>query len=183
MHLAQNGNSEAFGKLYDIYIKSIYDFVYYKTFNKETAEDITSLVFMKAWKNIAQFREESFVAWLYSIARNAVIDHYRRNRENLDIEDFWDIADQKDMLSQVDIDLKIGDIKKAMQSLSTTEREILIMRFWLDLSFKEIAERLNKNEGAVKMALSRTLNNLRSTIPLALIILAPGIINICKKMN
>lgn len=182
-HLAQNGDSEAFGKLYDIYIKNIYGFVYYKTMNKEVAEDITSSVFMKAWKNIKQFREESFAAWLYAIARHAVIDHYRKSKENINIEDCWDLADKKDFLEQIDTDLQISDIKEAMKSLSGTEREVIIMRFWLELSFKDIAERLNKNEGAVKMSLSRALNNLRDKIPLALIILGPGIINICKRMN
>ncbi len=180
---AQSGDQSAFGILYDAYVKHIYDFVYYKTLNKEVAEDITSIIFIKAWKNIRQFNTESFMAWLYSISRNAIIDYYRSNKGNINIEDCWDLADKSNFLEKIDVDLKIEKIKEAMKSLSLVERDIIIMRFWLDIPFKDIAERLGKNEGAVKMALSRSLKNLKNKIPLALIILAPGIINICKKLN
>lgn len=180
---AKSGNSESFGRLYEIYIKKIYDFIYYKTLNKEVAEDITSIVFIKAWNKIEQFREGSFSAWLYMIARNAVTDYYRREKGYDNIDDCWDLADKTDFLTTIDRDLDVDLIKEAMKSLKDQEREILIMRFWLDLSFSEIAERLNKKEGAVKMALGRTLKDLKNKVPLAMIILWPEIINICKKIN
>ncbi len=180
---AQKGNSESFGRLYDIYIKKIYDFIYYKTLNKDVAEDITSLVFLKAWDKIAQFKNGSFAAWLYMIARNSVIDHYRQQKVNVNIEDCWDIADKNDFLGQVDQNLNIEIIREAMKCLKNQEREVLIMRFWLGLSFKEIAERLDKSEGAIKMTLGRSLKILKTKIPLLIIILWPGIINICKKLN
>lgn len=180
---ARRGNAESFGRLYELYIKKIYDFVYYKTLNKEVAEDITSLVFVKAWHKINQFKDRSFSAWLYTIARHAVVDHYRRERFHQDIDDCWDLADQTDFLKQIDSDLKIEVIKEAMKSLKNEEREILIMRFWLDLSFLEIAEQLGKQEGAVKMSLGRTLKNLKNKVPLLVIILWPEIINICKKIT
>jgi len=180
---AQKGSSESFGRLYDIYIKKIYEFVYFKTLNKEVAEDVTSTVFLKAWDKIKQFKEGSFSAWLYMIARNAVTDHYRREKFHDDIDDCWDLSDGADFLGQIDNDLNVEIIREAMKSLKTQEREILIMRFWLGLSFREIAERLEKKEGAIKMSLSRTLKSLKTKVPLAIIILWPGIINICKKMN
>lgn len=177
------GNPESFGRLYDIYIKKIYDFIYYKTLNKEVAEDITSTVFTKAWDKIGQFKEGSFSAWLYMIARNAVTDYYRREKGHDDIDDCWDLADKTDFLADIDNGLNVDLIKEAMKSLKDQDREILIMRFWLDLSFSEIAERLNKKEGAVKVALGRTLKDLKNKIPLAMIIIWPEIINICKKIN
>ena len=180
---AKSGDTTAFGKLYDLYIKKIYDFIYYKTLNKEVAEDITSTVFMKAWKNIQQFSSGSFAAWLYAIARNATSDYYRSLQNNLDIEDCWDLADKTNFLEQIDVDLKVDSIKEAMQSLRSQDREIIIMRFWLDLSFKEIAEQLNRQEGAVKMSLSRALKKLREQLPLVSLIFWPVIINICKKIN
>lgn len=180
---AKAGNSEAFGRLYEMYIKKIYDFVYYKTLNKEAAEDITSIVFTKAWDRIEQFKKDSFSAWLYTIARNAVIDFYRREKRYDDIDDCWDLADKVDFMANIDNNLNVDLIREAMRSLKDRDREILIMRFWLDLSFAEIAERLNKKEGAVKMALGRTLKDLKNKIPLAMIILWPEIINICKKIN
>ena len=82
-----------FGKLYDQHVKKIYEFIYFKTHHKETAEDLTSVTFMKALSNIESFDEKkaSFKTWLYRIARNTVIDHYRMKRETADLEDAWDL--------------------------------------------------------------------------------------------
>jgi RNA polymerase sigma-70 factor (ECF subfamily) len=180
---AKTGDGAAFGELYDTYIKSIYNFIFFKTLIKETAEDITSIVFTKAWQKIGQFKGESVAAWLYAISRNAVADYYRSEKNNLNIEDFWDLADTDNFLEKIDSGLAIGEIKKAMSSLSAREREIIIMRFWLDMSFKEIAASFGKQEGAVKMTLKRSLQALKNKIPLALIILGPNIINICQIKN
>lgn len=176
----QNGNVSDFGVLYDSYIRKIYDFIYYKTLNKELAEDICSEVFVKALKNIRQFTDGSFCAWLYAIARNAVSDHYRRNVDIADIEDCWDLSDGEDFLGLIDSNLKVEAIKKAMFDLKIQERELLIMRLWLDLPFKEIAQQLNKTEGAVKMSFNRALINLKNKVPLAIFILWPELIKIWK---
>lgn len=175
---AKQGDAESFGRLYDGHIKPIYDFIFYKTLNKEIAEDITSTVFMKAWKNIAQCQVESFSAWLYAIARRAVSDYYRQKKENIDIDDCWDLADPVDVLMNIENNLQMEIIKEELQKLSSQDREIIIMRFWLGLSFQEIAASLNKKEGAVKMALSRALKEMRTQIPVSLIIIAPVIIKI-----
>jgi len=180
---AKDRNAEAFGSLYDAYIKKIYNFVYYKTLNRENAEDITSAVFIKAWEKLPQFKEGSFAAWLYTIARNAVIDHYRREKPTVDIEDCWDLTDGADFLANIDRGLNIEKIREAMSELKAQDREILIMRFWQELSFQEIAEQLGKKEGAIKMACGRALKTLKTKIPFALFLLLPGIIQLCKKMN
>jgi RNA polymerase sigma-70 factor (ECF subfamily) len=177
---AQAGQSEAFGEIYDLYIKKIYDFVYYKTLHKNTAEDVVSEVFLKAWKNINQFKDGSFSAWLYTIARNSIIDNYRKQQDLIDIDDCWDLADGQDFLSKIDGNLKIEKIKQAMSSLKASDRELIIMRLWLDMSFKDIAEQMGKTEGAVKMSFGRALISLKNKIPLALIILWPELIKIWK---
>ncbi|MGE5425790.1 MAG: RNA polymerase sigma factor [Bacillota bacterium] len=178
INAAKAGNSDAFGSLYDAYIKKIYNFVYYKTLNQENAEDITSTVFIKAWEKLSQFQDGNFGAWLYAIARNAVVDFYRREKPALDIEDCWDLSDGQDFLGSIDRVLEISKVKEAMSSLRVQEREILIMRFWQELSFQEIGERLGKNEGAVKMAASRALKALKTKIPFALFLLLPGILQL-----
>lgn len=175
---AKQGDAEAFGRLYDGHIKPIYDFIFYKTLNKEIAEDITSTVFMKAWKNISQCQAESFSAWLYSIARRAVADYYRQKKDNIDIDDCWDLADSEDMFTKIETNLQIGTIKEELKKLKNQDREIIIMRFWLGLSFQEIANYLDKNEGAVKMSLSRALKDIRARVSVSLIILFPVIIKI-----
>lgn len=177
---AQNGNSEAFGFLYDAYISQIYNFIYYKTLQKEIAEDIAAEVFLKAWQKINQFKEGSFIAWLYTIARNKVIDYYRRYHDCKDINDCWDLKDSSDLISEVDLILDIDKLKKYLRLLKNEDRELLIMRFWQELSFAEIAERLGKTEGAVKMSCSRALDRLRSQTSLSLFILLPTLINLWK---
>lgn len=180
---AKAGNAEAFGGLYDFYIKKIYDFIYYKTLNQEVAEDLASTTFVKAWRNLAQFKSGRLGAWLYTIARNTVSDYYRQRREHLDIDDCWDLSDGQDFLGNIDKDLHLERLREHFSTLRAQDREILIMRFWQDLSFAEIAERLEKNEGAVKMACSRALQNLKTKMPLAVFILLPELINICRRTN
>ncbi len=179
---AQGGNSSAFGSLYDAYIRKIYDFIYYKTLHRDTAEDIASEVFMKAWKNIARFENGSFAAWLYAIARNAVTDYYRRHKNLIDIEDCWDLTKDSDPIQELDDNLQIGAIREAMRELKSRDREIIMMRLWLDLPFKEIAERLGLQEGAVKMAFSRAITCLKSKVPLlTLIAIWPSLLSIPGK--
>lgn len=180
---AQAGDPEAFGRLYDFYIKKIYDFIYYKTLHKDTAEDLTSEVFTKVWKNITQFSTGSFSAWLYTIARNSVVDYYRRQKDNVNLEDCWDLSDNEDFLGRIDDNLKVETIKQAMSELKSAERELIIMRLWLDLSFAEISEQTGRSEGAVKMSFGRALDKIRNKVPLAIFILWPEIIHICKKIN
>jgi len=86
---AQDGNPEAFGQLYDAYMERIYRFVYFRVEDEQTAEDITSQVFLKAWSNLDRFsfNRTPYLAWLYTIAHNAVIDHYRTRKVTTALDD------------------------------------------------------------------------------------------------
>src|SRR5579862_2288407 len=85
---AVTGNSSAFGELYDHYQPMIYRFVAVKVSRREEAEDITHQVFLSAWINIKNYKHRGhpFSSWLYQIARNQVIDHYRSKRNDVSIE-------------------------------------------------------------------------------------------------
>ncbi len=166
---SQKGNPEAFGKLYDHYIRTIYKFIYYKTFHKETAEDLTSLTFFKALKNISSVdSEKSFRSWLYKIAQNTVLDHYRTQRSMSDIDDFWDLSDDTDIVGSVDDADAVKTLKKHLNELPQADRDIIIMRVWQELSYKEIAEILGKTEAGCKMAYSRSIKKLRTLLPVIL---------------
>lgn len=180
--LAKNGDKEAFAYLYNIYIKKIYNFIYFKTLHQDVAEDLTSQVFLKAIKNINKFKDNNFSAWIYTIARNTVIDHYRSNKEIKNIDDCWDLSSADSLTDDFDNNLKISQIRKAMNELSITNRELLIMRLWLDLPFKEIAYIIGKSESAVKMSFGRILNNLKKEISPTLFLLISLTI-ICRKLN
>jgi len=85
---AQKGNSESFGILYDHYSHQIYRFILMRVSHKQEAEDLTHEVFLNAWQNIDNYdyRGLPFSSWLYRIARNRVIDHYRTKKEVVSID-------------------------------------------------------------------------------------------------
>lgn len=175
---SQKGDTEAFGKLYDIHVRTIYNFIYYKTFHKETAEDLTSETFFKALRSIETVDpERSFTSWLYKIAQNSVLDHYRSKRQTEDIDDFWDItSDENSPLEAADIAENVHRLKQHLNKLSAIERDIIIMRVWQDMPYKTIAEVVGKSEASCKMIYSRSLAKLRVFMPLAAFILLIHII-------
>ena len=167
---SKNGNKDAFGDLYHAYIERIYRFVYYKTHHKETAEDLTSKVFFKVFNKIDGFDEEkgTFTAWIYRIARNTVIDHYRQSRPQMNIDDVWGLCGDQDIERDAHIMLSMEKVEKHLVELSGDQREILIMRVWQELSYKEIADIMNKSEESCRMAYSRAIKKLQHIVPTGL---------------
>jgi RNA polymerase sigma factor (sigma-70 family) len=162
----QKGELEGFGVLYDSYIQKIYNFIYYKTFHKELAEDLTSKTFVKALENIERFSFDKgkFSSWLYQIARNTVIDHYRSKKNEFDLADFWGISDNSDFHSQLENQQSIEEVKKYLTKLTKEQQEIVVMRVWDDLSYKEISQILGKSEASCKMVFSRVMKDLRQNL-------------------
>lgn len=173
IHKAQKGDSDAFGKLYDFYVKKIYNFVYYKTWHRETAEDLTSQTFFKALENIEKFNSEKgvFAGWLYQIARNNIIDHFRSFKPTSLIEDAFDLKDDTDIPADLETKLKMEKIRTGLALLSSEQREIVILRVWEGLSHKEIAEIMRKNEPAIKMNYSRAVAKLKQEIVITLLLI------------
>jgi len=165
---AKGGEGEAFGRLYDYYLPAIYRFILLKVSQREEAEDLTHQVFLKAWQNISGFsaRGFPFSSWLYRIARNIVIDHYRKGRpvisidEELVVEQLILRPDITALDDRQDITLIMGSLKE----LKDIERDIVIMRFVEDLSIKEVAIIVNKSEGAIKVIQHRALNKIREIL-------------------
>lgn len=169
---SKNGDNQAFGVLYDHYIRRIYNFIFYKTYHKETAEDLTSQTFFKALKNIQSVDpEKSFSSWLYKIAQNVVIDHYRKDRKMEDVDDMWDLSDETDFLTELDTDRNFKKVKKYLDKLPSVERDIIILRVWQDMPYKEIAEIVGKSEANCKMMYSRSIKKLRDlALPLGILV-------------
>lgn len=168
----QAGRLEDFTVLYDRYVRKIYDFIYYKTHHKETAEDLVSETFFRALDRIGTFDpgRGTFQAWLYQIARNQVIDHYRRQRPTADIEDAWDLGSGEDVARDTGMRLELEAVREAMRSLKPAEREIITLRLWQEMGYDEIAAALGKSEEAAKMAYSRAIRSLRGRVSLAALI-------------
>ncbi|TSC91732.1 MAG: RNA polymerase sigma-70 factor, ECF subfamily [Parcubacteria group bacterium Licking1014_17] len=168
----KEGQSEEFGKLYDAYFGKIYRFIYYRVGQKETAEDLTSRTFMKALEKLMSFDESrgSFSSWIYRIARNTVIDYYRTKKDDVEIYDFWDLASGEDMNRDLDVRMKLDEVKKYLKELNEEQKEIIILRIWDGLLYKEITEIVGKSETNCKMIFSRAINKLRGKIVMSLLL-------------
>jgi len=162
---AKRGDKEAFAELYRHYLPKIYRFVFLKVNNKTEAEDLTHEVFLNTWQNLNSYTptEFPFSSWLYRIARNEVIDFYRTDKKNvrLDLvdEDFLKMPETESQ--DLDLVLSLESVKNLIQFLRPEQQDVLIMRFIEDLSHKEIANALNKSEGAIRLLQHRAINELK----------------------
>ncbi len=163
-------NTQDFARLYDQYVGPIFNFIYYKTLHRETAEDLTSETFLKALKKFHTFDENKgkFSTWLYQIARNNVIDYYKSKKSHLNIDDVWDLADDEDILQDIENAEKLKEVKRHLKKLSKDQREIVILRVWNEMPYKEIAEILNKDEANCRMTFSRAIGQLRGHMALTI---------------
>ena len=164
---AKEGDAEAFGVLYTKYVTPIYRFVYLRVRSREDAEDLTQAVFMKAWNAMPRFEERGnpFSSLLYTIARNSVIDYWKKKKEvslEDDAEMMQNIRDQDadpfaDTLRREDTQ----NVLAALRRLSDDQQEIIALKFIQDLSNKEIAEITGKTEEAIRALQHRALKALR----------------------
>ena len=154
------GDADAFAELYHRYLNSVYRFLFRRTGGNVTlAEDLTSQVFLDALDHLPHYRERgSFAAWLFSIARCRLADHYRKGGMYLLDEIPDEVFGISDNLEDHE---DMEHLKQLLMSLDEEKRELLQLRFSAELSFSEIAVVLGKSESAVKMSLYRVLDWLR----------------------
>jgi RNA polymerase sigma-70 factor (ECF subfamily) len=167
------GDAEEFGVLYDAYFKKIYNYLFYRTHDKEITEDLTSATFFKAINGLNGFdeRKGNFSAWLYRIARNSLYDHFRANKITSSIDEMEEVSGDSDVEVET-IDRELSDkVKKLLETLSSDQREIVTMRIWDDLSYKEIATAMGKSEASCKVAFHRAMTNLKKIAPVAVLLL------------
>jgi RNA polymerase sigma-70 factor (ECF subfamily) len=161
---AKKGNSEAFGSLYDAYLERIYRFVYFRVEDQQTAEDITSQVFLKAWENLGRFKigGTPFLAWLYTIAQNAVIDHYRTRKVTAALDDvrLSDPGHAEHVEHGIDFQVEMTSVKTALLTLTDDQRQVILLKFIDEMSNEEIARHLGKREGAIRALQMRGLKAL-----------------------
>lgn len=168
MLLAKEGNKEAFEQIYHLYFAPIYRYIYFRVRSKEMAEDLTQTVFLKVYQSISRFRARqdfSPLAYFFTVARNVVIDYWRKKKEViLDQENLsWlDMERQDKTLSDVKVKIEAKDlIQDGLKQLNPEQQEVIILRFIDELSNKEIAALLGKTEVAVRQLQCRALKILR----------------------
>lgn len=166
---AQNGDEEAFGKIYDAYFDPIFRFIFFRTSHHETAEDLTEEVFIKAYRSLGGLHggEEKLQGWLYTIARHTVIDHYRKHTTDhtVPLEELEALPDYAptalDMLS-LEADQQI--LVSALQKLPGDQQAVIKLRFIEGFEITEIAAMLEKSEGNVRIIQFRALQKLRTLL-------------------
>lgn len=170
----RQGDLSCFGPLYEAFVRRVYDFVWYRTMDRQLAEDVTSDVFTKALGKVRAFAgatEGEFAAWIFSIARNAVTDQWRKKpRETVDVES---------VAATLGHDEKFGEAEDRRQALKSAlewlgklprdQRDIVMMRVWDDLPYSQIAAVTGKSEDSCKQVVSRALRAVQANVPLALI--------------
>ncbi len=170
VELAKRGDAEAFGQLYDHYLSTVYRYIYYRVGTHVQAEDLTSETFLRALRALSTFRWQGrdFGAWLVTIARNLVTDHFKSGRFRLEVAtgeilDYDSAADgpEDDVLATLANEALI----KAVKKLGADQQECLVLRFLNGLSVAETAQVLAKSEGAVKQLQLRAVRNLAKLLP------------------
>jgi len=157
-----------YSKIYDQYIAKIYRFIFIKVNSQEIAEDLASETFLRGWERLKELdgKIDNLPAFLYQIARNLVVDHYReKNNTTLVSADSNQIADPRNDLGEkvaFDSDLRI--ILATMTGLSDDYREVINLHYLDDLSIKETAQILNRPEGTVRVMIHRALKELREQL-------------------
>ncbi|MDP3901918.1 MAG: sigma-70 family RNA polymerase sigma factor [bacterium] len=163
---AQGGDSGSFGELYHHYSPAIYRFVLLKVNQRQMAEDLTHDVFTNAWQSIGRYTHQGFPfsSWLYQIARNRVIDHYRTHKKQTSIDLLDEDVLKEHGLEEIKLDnsLDVKRVRKAITELSSEQQDVVLMRFMEDMSHQEIAAALDKSEGAVRLLQHRAINKLKN---------------------
>ena len=165
---AVGGDSSAFGSLYDRYQPAIYRFIVVKVGGREEAEDITHHVFLSAWAKVRTYKHRGhpFSSWLYQIARNMVIDHYRSKKDDMSLDKIDPESSVIPAVAQSDLStkLQLEKVHIAIKELKQDYQDVIILRFVEDLPLKETAAILKKSEGAVKLAQHRAIKELKKKL-------------------
>ena len=161
---AQKGNTEAIGELFEQYHQPIYRYLYYRTSDPNTAEDLAADVFLRMVRALPGYENPDlpFQAWLFQIARNVAIDYYRKNSHHPQVEfqeNFPAVSGNPDVL--LEITLTSAMLAKAVDRLNEDQRDVVLLRFIEEMPIALVAQTLHKSEDAVKGLQRRALVALK----------------------
>jgi len=171
---AQAGDAEAFGRIYDRYADTVFRFIYFRVGNRPLAEDLTSETFLRAMRRIGSFtwQGRDIGAWLVTIARNLVADHFKSGRYRLEVTtgDVLD-ADRPEHGPEGSPEAAVVDhitnvaLLTAVKQLNPEQQECIVLRFLQGFSCAETAVAMGKNEGAIKALQYRAVRSLARLLP------------------
>jgi len=162
---AARQDPKAFGELYKLYVEQVFRYLYSRVGNVHEAEDATAQTFLVAFESFDKFRQDGhFAPWLFTIARNKAMDHFRQRKNISSIDEAADIPVDNDPLYGVIQSEQTATLSTLIQALPEEDRELLRLRFLAAMSFPEIAHLLHRNEDAVKKSIYRLLARLHSQL-------------------
>lgn len=171
----QKGDADAFNQIVMKYQQKIYNLIYQRVRDHETAEDICQEVFLKAWQALPNFKGGSaFYSWLYKIAINCSIDFLRKQNKTVvlsweelppNAENILQANQKHPSISQILENKEFRNIvDKAVRRLPSGQRRVFYLRYGEELRIKDIASRLNKSEGTIKTHLHHAHRKLRDML-------------------
>jgi RNA polymerase sigma-70 factor, ECF subfamily len=158
---ARGRDPEAFGALYDLHVEAVYKYLYYRLGNSAECEDLAEQVFLKAWEAIDRYewRGRPFLAWLYRVAHNTLVDQRRAERPRVPLEDVLaDLPTREDALEHA---LTAEMLAAALRQLTPEQAQVITLRFLVGWSNAEIAAEMNRQEPAIRALQLRGLHALR----------------------
>lgn len=161
---ACKGDEACFGQIYELFSDRVFNFLIHKVKHKQTAEDLLHNVFLKAWKSLPNYKPQSnakFSTWLFSIAQHTVIDHWRVNREVVDL-------DKVENLAQLAIEPHWFEdysfLVRALDQLPADYQTVINLRFKQDLSVTETAQVMNRSEVGIRVLQHRAIKALKKLL-------------------
>jgi RNA polymerase sigma-70 factor (TIGR02952 family) len=163
---AKTGDADAFGTLYDRYVDLVYRYVFFRVGSHPLAEDITSETFLRALRRMADFtwQGRDFGAWLVTIARNLITDHFKSGRYRMEVStaEVFDVPlDGPDIPENAVVTAMINDrVLRAVRGLKPEQQECVVLRFLQGMSLAETALIMGKKSGAIKALQFRAIRAL-----------------------
>lgn len=166
--MLKKNTKKIFSRIYDQYIEKIYRFVFLKVNSKETAQDITSEVFLKFLKILENNdSSQEYRPLLYKIAKDQIIDYYRQvNRmETISLDSLAkDPPFFAEIEEKIDQQLQLEKIKNALGQLKDPYHDVVVLHYINDLPIPEVAKILERSENSVRVLLCRALEKLREIL-------------------
>ncbi len=163
---AARNDQDAIATLYDLYAPKIYSYIYHRVNDQLTTEDLTGQVFLQMLEAVKRKNawHTSFSGWLYRIAHNLIVDHYRQRGRatHTDIDESPNIvAHNSDPFQKAAANLENDALLRAINKLTEEQAQVVTLRFLEGYSIKEVATMLDKTEGAIKALQYRGVASLR----------------------
>jgi RNA polymerase sigma-70 factor, ECF subfamily len=160
-------NEAQLGELYEEYYDRITRYAYVHIGDRNDAEDIAGETFLKALKTLDSYQERGIPiqAWLFKIAHNLVVDHLRKKAKvKLQPMDLTPVASDEDPVEEVEKSIKLEKVKSAMKNLTDDQRTVVGLRFLGGMTSREVAQIMNKNDGAVREMQRAAIEKLRNIL-------------------